>query len=132
MIEKTNRLKYFMHFNYLYDKRVLIKLFEIALVLNIFDAITTYIGLKFFTTIVESNPFMFNQINIFGLEIAMIVKILVGSFLMLYIRKSILSKEANKYLYIFLSLLYLFVVSLLIYTFVANTFVILHNCQINP
>jgi len=131
-IERTESLKYFMHFKYIYSKKVIFSLFDIVIWLNFLDAVTTYIGLKFFPTITEKNLFILGHIEGIGLTLTMMIKIIVGIVLMLFLKKYYPFNVKFKLDKIIIFMIYLFVNILLCYAVMSNIIVILIHSQIIP
>jgi len=129
--------KYFMYFKFMYQEKFITKLFDAVILLNILDAVTTYIGLKFSQSIVEKNQLILSHIESIGLELVMLLKIVFITLLFLFLKILFLKKKFplndNKKLdKICISCLYLFVIGVLIYTVVSNTIVIMKSHSIIP
>lgn len=127
MIIKNESLKYFMYFKFMYDKRITLKLFNTTLILNILDAIITYIGLKFFTTIVEKNTWILGQIEYLGLGTVMVLKTVMITLLLLFLKNKFPLDDKRKLGKIFVFCVYVPIVLILIYAVVLNTIIIYNN-----
>lgn len=132
MIEITKSLKYFMHFKYIYDKHIVVLVLKTAVILNILDALSTYIGLKYFDTIVERNTFVLSQIESLGLGLTMALKVLIVTVLLGLLIKRFPFLENYKFDKITMFLVFVPITLGLLYTVMSNIIVILNHSQIIP
>jgi len=97
------------------------KTIDVLLIFNILDSIFTYIGIKYFSA-TEKNQGLIFFLDLFGLEITIILKIVVVSLLLYLIKKKAKKKfsEAKRWQRLFLLGIYIFVVLVYLTAIIGN------------
>ncbi len=101
---KSRYFKYFMYYKYITKKynitNMLLTLINYMFILNVLDAVTTYLAIKYLNA-TELNNIVNLHINLFGIEFTMFIKVIIISFLLYVLKKQIRLHKDNKYMFIY-------------------------------